>query len=89
MMTENEHYWAEVAQQREAERRLQVVAGIPIEDLEQFSKYYWDAIHEALRFYLVEREKERLAMPLNEDPYAWQAFSEDVFLDLIDKVYKG
>ena len=88
-MTESKHYWAEVAAQREDERRLQVVAGIPIEDLEQFSKYYWDAIHEALRFYSVEREKERLAMPLNEDPDAWQAFSEDVLLDLIDKIYKG
>lgn len=88
-MIENEHYWAEMAAEDENAHRLQVVAGIPIEDLEQFSKYYWDAIHEALRFYSVEREKERLAMPLNEDPYAWQAFSEDVFLDLIDKVYKG
>ena len=88
-MTENNNYWAEVAAQREDERRLQVVAGIPVEDLEQFSRYYWGAIHEALRFYSVEREKERLAMPLNEDPYAWQAFSEDVLLDLIDKVYKG
>lgn len=88
-MTENRNYWAEVAAQREDERRLRVVAGIPIEDLEQFSKYYWDAIHEALRFYSVEREKERLAMPLNEDPDAWQAFSEDVLLDLIDKIYKG
>ena len=86
-MIENEHHWAEVA--AEDERRLRAVAGIPIEDLEQFSKYYWDAIHEALRFYSVEREKERLAMPLNEDPYAWQAFSEDVLLDLIDKIYKG
>ena len=88
-MTENNNYWSGVAADDENARRLRAVAGIPIEDLEQFSKYYWDAMHEALRFYSVEREKERLAMPLNEDPYAWQAFSEDVFLDLIDKIYKG
>lgn len=88
-MTESRNYWAEVAAQREDERRLQVVAGIPIEDLEQFSKCYWDAIHEALYTYSVEHEKERLAMPVNEDPDAWQAFSEDALLDLIDKIYQG
>ena len=88
-MTENRNYWAELVAEDENAHRLRVVAGIPVEDLEQFSKYYWDAIHEALRLYLVEREKERRAMPLNEDPDAWQAFSEDVLLDLIDKIYKG
>ena len=87
-MTVNEHYWAELAAEDEDASRLRAVAGIPVGDLEQFSKYYWDAIHEALRLYLVEREKERQAMPLNEDPDAWQAFSEDVLLDLIDKIYK-
>ena len=88
-MIENEHCWAELAAEDENAHRLRAVAGIPVEDLEQFAKYYWGAIHEALHLYSVEREKERRAMPLNEDPDAWQAFSEDVLLDLIDKIYKG
>ena len=86
-MIKNSNFCSEISD--ENAHRLRAVAGIPVEDLEQFSKYYWDAIHEALRLYLVERKKERLAMPLNEDPYAWQAFSEGVLLDLIDKIYKG
>ena len=40
-MTESRNYWAEVAAQREDERRLRAVAGIPVEDLERFSRFYW------------------------------------------------
>ena len=40
-MTANRNYWAEVAAQREGERRLRMVAGIPVEDLERFARFYW------------------------------------------------
>ena len=40
-MTKIRNYWAEVAAQREGERRLRAVAGIPLEDLEHFARFYW------------------------------------------------
>ena len=40
-MTESRNYWAEVAAQREAERRLRAIDKIPLEDLERFARFYW------------------------------------------------
>ena len=40
-MTANRNYWAEVAAQREAERRLRAINKIPLEDLERFASFYW------------------------------------------------
>ena len=35
------NYWAEVAAQREDERRLRAIDKIPLEDLERFARFYW------------------------------------------------
>ena len=43
IMTENRNYWAEVAAQREDERRLRAIDKIPLEDLERFARFYWAA----------------------------------------------
>jgi hypothetical protein len=40
-LTENRNYWAEVAAQREDERRLRAIDKIPLEDLERFARFYW------------------------------------------------
>ena len=40
-MTENEHCWAELAAEDENAHRLRAVAGIPLEDLERFARFYW------------------------------------------------
>ena len=40
-MTVNEHYWAEVAAEDEDASRLRAVAGIPLEGLEHFARFYW------------------------------------------------
>ena len=40
-MTVNRNYWAEVAAQREDERRLRAIDKIPLEDLERFARFYW------------------------------------------------
>ena len=45
MMTENKHYWAEYAAEQENERRLSAVAGIPVEALERYARFYWAAQH--------------------------------------------
>ena len=42
-MTENKHYWSEYAAKQENERRLSAVAGIPVEDLERYARFYWAA----------------------------------------------
>jgi len=42
-MAESKHYWAEVAAQREDERRLRAIDKIPLEDLERFTRFYWAA----------------------------------------------
>lgn len=40
-MIEVRNYWAEVAAQREDERRLRAIDKIPLEDLERFARFYW------------------------------------------------
>ena len=41
ILTANRNYWAEVAAQREDERRLRVIDKIPLEDLEHSARFYW------------------------------------------------
>ena len=43
ILAENRNYWAEVVAQREDARRLRAVAGIPLEDLERYARFYWAA----------------------------------------------
>ena len=40
-MTANRNYWAEVAAQREDERRLRAIDKTPLEDLERSARFYW------------------------------------------------
>ena len=42
-MTANRNYWAEVAAQREDERRLRAIDKIPLENLGRFARFYWAA----------------------------------------------
>ena len=42
-MTANRNYWAELAAEDENARRLRAVAGIPLEDLERYARFYWAA----------------------------------------------
>lgn len=43
ILTKNRNYWAEVAAQREDERRLRAIDKIPLEDLEHSARFYWAA----------------------------------------------